>query len=205
MSSRIENRNDNVLLRENVFWNSVHWPVITQKKKKTKNVSPLWSSILQNKLYKFTLILPDSIDTFFFFSFSQQKMKSLSFISLACLTAVHAASVTFKVIAPTAESSVQVNINGQLTQLKAQDEDIPYYTGSAELNDGQSYKVKLKKKEDQSQSTNLLPFFFLVCCWWNCWNIRTYLERYIHQKRILQSTYYLCHQYSWITQHSFRR
>ncbi|KAG1466485.1 hypothetical protein G6F46_000142 [Rhizopus delemar] len=67
-------------------------------------------------------------------------MKSLSFISLACLTAVHAASVTFKVIAPTAESSVQVNINGQLTQLKAQDEDIPYYTGSAELNDGQSYK-----------------------------------------------------------------
>jgi hypothetical protein len=91
-------------------------------------------------------------------------MKSLSFISLACLTAVHAASVTFKVIAPTAESSVQVNINGQLTQLKAQDVDIPYYTGSAELNDGQSYKVKFKKKKDQSQSTDLLPFFFLVRC-----------------------------------------
>ncbi|KAI9259037.1 coth protein-domain-containing protein [Sporodiniella umbellata] len=67
-------------------------------------------------------------------------MKSLSFIAVSFLVAVNAASVSFKVIAPNAKSSVQVNVNGALTTLEASDPDVPYYTGSAELNDGQSYK-----------------------------------------------------------------
>lgn len=73
-------------------------------------------------------------------------MKSLSFVAITLLTAVNAASVTFKVIAPGAKENVQVSINGQATALKANDADIPYYTGEAELAAGATYKVKSKKK-----------------------------------------------------------
>lgn len=69
-------------------------------------------------------------------------MKSLSFIAFTFIVAVNAAKVTFKVIAPSAKSSVQVNVNGSLTDLKAKDPDVPLYIGSANLNNGQSYKVK---------------------------------------------------------------
>jgi hypothetical protein len=68
-------------------------------------------------------------------------MKSLAFVAITLLTAVNAANVTFKVIAPTATEQVQVNINGQLTTLTASDPDVPYYTGSADLPDGQKYMV----------------------------------------------------------------
>lgn len=68
-------------------------------------------------------------------------MKSLSFIALTVLTAVNAASVTFKVIAPECNTDVQVDINGQLTKLTASDPDVPYYTGTAELADNATYKV----------------------------------------------------------------
>ncbi|RCH87506.1 hypothetical protein CU097_009705 [Rhizopus azygosporus] len=67
-------------------------------------------------------------------------MKSLSFIAFTFIAAVNAANVTFKVIAPSAKSSVQVNVNGSLTDLKAKDPDVPLYIGSANLDDGQSYK-----------------------------------------------------------------
>ncbi|KAI7892103.1 coth protein-domain-containing protein [Mucor mucedo] len=67
-------------------------------------------------------------------------MKSLSFIALTVLTAVNAASVTFKVIAPECNTDVQVDINGQLTKLTASDPDVPYYTGTAELADDATYK-----------------------------------------------------------------
>lgn len=69
-------------------------------------------------------------------------MKSLAFVAVALLSAVNAANVTFKVIAPTASKQVQVNIDGTLTALKATDADIPYYTGSADLPDNKPYKVK---------------------------------------------------------------
>lgn len=68
-------------------------------------------------------------------------MKSLSFFAVTLLTAVNAATVTFKVIAPTANNQVEVNINGVLTTLTASDPDVPYYTGSADLPDGQKYMV----------------------------------------------------------------
>lgn len=68
-------------------------------------------------------------------------MKSLSIVALTLLTAVNAANVTFKVIAPDAQKSVQVNINGQMTVLNAADADIPYFTGSADLAANGSYKV----------------------------------------------------------------
>lgn len=73
-------------------------------------------------------------------------MKSLAFVAITLLTAVNAASVTFKVIAPEAKSSVQVSINGQTTALTAADADVPYYTGSADLAAGATYKVNIKKK-----------------------------------------------------------
>lgn len=68
-------------------------------------------------------------------------MKSLAFIAASFLAAVNAASVTFKVVAPSASKSVQVSIDGTLTSLNATDPDIPYYVGTAEYNLGQSYKV----------------------------------------------------------------
>lgn len=74
-------------------------------------------------------------------------MKSLAFIATAFLAAVNAASVTFKVIAPNATDSVQVNINGALTSLNASDPDVPYYTGTAEYDLGANYKVKKKKND----------------------------------------------------------
>lgn len=69
-------------------------------------------------------------------------MKSLSFIALTVLTAVNAASVTFKVIAPDTQTDVHVSIGGQLTALTASDSDIPYYTGTAELAANATYQVK---------------------------------------------------------------
>ncbi|KAI7902604.1 coth protein-domain-containing protein [Cokeromyces recurvatus] len=67
-------------------------------------------------------------------------MKSLSFIALSLLTAVNAASVTFKLIAPNATEKVQVDVGGHLTTLTASDPDIPYFTGVAELAVNQTYK-----------------------------------------------------------------
>lgn len=69
-------------------------------------------------------------------------MKSLAFVAVALLSAVNAANVTFKVIAPSASEQVQVNIDGTLTELSAADADVPYYTGSADLPDNKSYMVK---------------------------------------------------------------
>lgn len=69
-------------------------------------------------------------------------MKSLTLAALTVLTAVNAASVTFKVIAPTSQKTVQVDINGQLTTLTAADPDVPYFTGTAELGADEDYKVK---------------------------------------------------------------
>jgi hypothetical protein len=70
-------------------------------------------------------------------------MKSLAFVAVTLLTAGNAANVTFKVIAPNAQKTVQVNINGQLTALSAADSDIPYFIGSADLAAGANYKVNI--------------------------------------------------------------
>ncbi|KAI8061228.1 coth protein-domain-containing protein [Thamnidium elegans] len=67
-------------------------------------------------------------------------MKSLTLAALTVLTAVNAASVTFKVIAPSSEGTVQVEVNGQLTTLTAADPDVPYFTGTAELGADENYK-----------------------------------------------------------------
>ncbi|CAO0793201.1 unnamed protein product [Mucor circinelloides] len=75
-------------------------------------------------------------------------MKSLAFVAVALLSAVNAANVTFKVIAPTATKQVQVNIDGTLTALKAADSDVPYYTGSADLPDNKSYKYVVDGKAE---------------------------------------------------------
>jgi hypothetical protein len=65
-------------------------------------------------------------------------MKTL--FSLAALSlAVNAATVTFRVVAPGA-NTVQVSIGGQATTLNASDPDVPYYTGSANLDGNASYK-----------------------------------------------------------------
>jgi len=65
-------------------------------------------------------------------------MKTL--FSLAALSlAVNAASVTFRVVAPGA-NTVQVSVAGQSTTLTASDPDVPYYTGSANLDANVSYK-----------------------------------------------------------------
>jgi hypothetical protein len=64
-------------------------------------------------------------------------MKSLAFIAISLLAAVNAA--TFKVVAPDAKKTVQVEFGGKTVALKATDPDVPYYTGEA---DGSgSYKV----------------------------------------------------------------
>lgn len=65
-------------------------------------------------------------------------MKTL--LSLASLAfAVNAATVTFRVVAPQA-TNVQVSIGGQSTTLNASDPDVPYYTGSANLDASATYK-----------------------------------------------------------------
>lgn len=97
-------------------------------------------------------------------------MKSLAFVAITLLTAVNAASVTFKVIAPEAKDSVQVSINGQATTLKAADADIPYYTGAAELAAGASYKVSDQKKLIIRESIELtiaskLTFVIILVCY----------------------------------------
>lgn len=89
-------------------------------------------------------------------------MKSLYIISFIYLTVVQATKVSFKLIAPDAKSQVHVKIDNVFTQLNAQDPDIPYYTGSAELDYGQNYTV----------GCHVCDFFFffteiiLVCCRW---------------------------------------
>ncbi|CEP17296.1 hypothetical protein [Parasitella parasitica] len=75
-------------------------------------------------------------------------MKSLAFVAFALLTAVNAANVNFKVIAPNATKQVQVNIGGSLTTLKASDPDVPYYTGSADLPDNKTYKYVVDGKAE---------------------------------------------------------
>lgn len=71
-------------------------------------------------------------------SFRRTYMKTL--FSLAALSlAVNAASVTFRVVAPGA-NTVQVSVAGQSTTLTASDPDVPYYTGSANLDANVSYK-----------------------------------------------------------------
>lgn len=91
-------------------------------------------------------------------------MKSLAFVAVALLSAVNAANVTFKVIAPTATKQVQVNIDGTLTALKAADSDVPYYTGSADLPDNKPYKVRHQSHILQLQLK--LTFPNIVRCWW---------------------------------------
>jgi hypothetical protein len=73
--------------------------------------------------------------------------------SLAALAlAVNAASVTFRVVAPGA-TSVQVSVGGQQTTLTASDPDVPYYTGTANLNAGTAYKYVMDGQQESFDRT----------------------------------------------------
>lgn len=73
--------------------------------------------------------------------------------SLAALAmAVNAASVTFRVVAPGA-TSVQVSVGGQQTTLTASDPDVPYYTGSANLDSGAAYKYVMDGQQEPFDRT----------------------------------------------------
>jgi hypothetical protein len=76
-------------------------------------------------------------------------MKSLGFIAASFIAAVNAATVTFKVVAPSATDTVQVNINGALTDLKATDTDVPYFVGTAEYNLGETYKYVIDGEAEE--------------------------------------------------------
>ncbi|KAI8575830.1 hypothetical protein K450DRAFT_259744 [Umbelopsis ramanniana AG] len=78
-------------------------------------------------------------------------MKTL--LSLASLAlAVNAATVTFRVVAPEA-TNVQVSIGGQSTTLNASDPDVPYYTGSANLDANVSYKYVVNGQAESFDRT----------------------------------------------------
>ncbi|KAG2181758.1 hypothetical protein INT44_008573 [Umbelopsis vinacea] len=78
-------------------------------------------------------------------------MKTL--FSLASLAlAVNAATVTFRVVAPEA-TSVAVSIGGQSTSLNASDPDVPYYTGSANLDASASYKYVVNGQSESFDRT----------------------------------------------------
>ncbi|KAK3815109.1 MAG: coth protein-domain-containing protein, partial [Benniella sp.] len=64
-------------------------------------------------------------------------MKGLALLALAAVA--QAAQVKFNVIAPGA-TTVQVSVNGQLTELKAADPTVPFYTGTAETGADTKYK-----------------------------------------------------------------
>ncbi|KAI8971916.1 coth protein-domain-containing protein [Mycotypha africana] len=74
-------------------------------------------------------------------------MKSLAIIAISLLAAVNAANVTFKVVAPDAKKQVQVQVDGKLVNLKAADPDVPYYTGTADLQ-GKNYKYIVDGKAE---------------------------------------------------------
>jgi hypothetical protein len=78
-------------------------------------------------------------------------MKTL--LSLASLAfAVNAATVTFRVVAPEA-TNVQVSIGGQSTTLNASDPDVPYYTGSANIDASASYKYVVNGQAENFDRT----------------------------------------------------
>lgn len=73
--------------------------------------------------------------------------------SLAALAvAVNAGSVTFRVVAPGA-NSVQVSVGGNSTTLTASDPDVPYYTGSANLDTGAAYKYVVDGQQEPFNRT----------------------------------------------------
>ncbi|KAI8056549.1 coth protein-domain-containing protein [Gilbertella persicaria] len=78
-------------------------------------------------------------------------MKSLTFIAVAVLTAVNAA--TFKLIAPDAAKDVHVSISGQLTALSAQDPDVPYFIGEADIEEGGTYQYVVDGKTEEFNRT----------------------------------------------------
>lgn len=67
-------------------------------------------------------------------------MKKAFLLLAACQQLAMAATVGFRVIAPNG-TDVQVSINGQQTKLNAQDADVPYFTGQADLPANAKYKV----------------------------------------------------------------
>jgi hypothetical protein len=70
---------------------------------------------------------------------------SLAIISASLLLAVSdAATVKFNVIAPGA-TDVKVSVNGQQVSLTASIQDVPYFSGDAEVGSSKDYKVKNKK------------------------------------------------------------
>jgi hypothetical protein len=67
---------------------------------------------------------------------------SLAFISSALLLAAKAATVKFNIIAPGA-SDVKVSVNGQQVSLSPTINNVPYFSGTAEVGASKEYKVFL--------------------------------------------------------------
>ncbi|KAI8360818.1 coth protein-domain-containing protein [Blakeslea trispora] len=77
---------------------------------------------------------------------------SLFAASVGLLSAVQAATVEFKIVAPGAQS-VQVNVNGQTTTLNAPYPNVPFYNGTAEVGTSNSYNYIVDgKQEDFNRS-----------------------------------------------------
>lgn len=65
---------------------------------------------------------------------------SFVFISTALLQAAESATVKFNIIAPGA-SDVKVSVNGQQVSLTSSINNIPYFSGTAEVGASKEYKV----------------------------------------------------------------
>lgn len=63
---------------------------------------------------------------------------SLTFFALL-VASVEAAKLTYRVVAP-GSTSVQVSVNGRLTELKASDASVPYFTGTTDGEESEMYK-----------------------------------------------------------------
>ncbi|OBZ90620.1 Inner spore coat protein H [Choanephora cucurbitarum] len=75
-------------------------------------------------------------------------MKFSLFAASACLlSAVQAATVEFKIVAPGAKS-VQVNVNGQATALNAPYPNVPFYNGTVEVGASNSYNYIVDGKQE---------------------------------------------------------
>ncbi|KAI8377328.1 coth protein-domain-containing protein [Blakeslea trispora] len=75
-------------------------------------------------------------------------MRPYALIFLTLLVTTNAEKVMFKVIAPEAKKIVQVSIDGQMTSLLAEDTDVPYFTGEAHIDSGDSYQYVMDGKAE---------------------------------------------------------
>ncbi|RCH86308.1 hypothetical protein CU098_007082 [Rhizopus stolonifer] len=86
---------------------------------------------------------------------------SLFAVSAGLLSLAQAATVEFKIVAPGAKS-VQVSVNGQLTQLNAPYANVPFYNGTAEIGASTSYNYVVDGNAEtftRSLSSNITATF----------------------------------------------